>query len=700
MSARITSGLAGWRRCACLLLASFGFANAASAADEQLSQQRAKFLFVWETAQHGPEDAWRKLAAGLETYPLYPYLELAALQRRQAQLEPAEVRKFLDAWPDSVLAQTLRDAYLFELARRGEWKNFLAFYSAPSRSKELQCDALNARLANGDTPDFAQDIQPLWLSKNALPAACDAVFAAARAQHKLGADLVWQRIDLAAGAANADLVATLATLLDDAQQRSAAERIAYALREPAAALDEAAAWPDAPHTRDAVAFALERLARRDSDAAQARWSKLVAHFHFDGAQRDRVLHALALYPAASYAPGALTLLQALPASAADDATREWRVRTALAVQDWQAALDALEHMSEAQQADARWRYLRARVLVKLGRKDEATPIFGAIAQEANFHGFLAADWLDQPYVICTTRLAPPDSAAAALQARPGLVRAFEWFALDRLREARHEWDFTLAQLDPQERRLAAAAATAHGWFDRAVYALNQGDDLHLYDLRFPLARRAQIERDAVGAGIDPAWAYAIIRAESAWTTDAKSGADAWGLMQLLPGTARQLAKVEKVAFSGAADLFDADLNIRLGTRYLANMALHYDGSPWLASAAYNAGTDPVGRWVNARDALEPDFFIETIPYKETREYVARVLAFSVIYDWRLHGDAQSLASRLPRVGQAYAPPPADTPRKSVVCPAPSVAAAPAKAAPATVAPETPAASVSAASGAK
>jgi len=97
------------------------------------------------------------------------------------------------------------------------------------------------------------------------------------------------------------------------------------------------------------------------------------------------------------------------------------------------------------------------------------------------------------------------------------------------------------------------------------------------------------------------------------------------------------------------------------------MAMHYDGSPWLASAAYNAGVDPVGRWISARDALEPDFFIETIPYKETREYVSRVLAFSVIYDWRLHGNAASLSSKLPKVGQPYSPPDADAPRKAFVC---------------------------------
>jgi len=677
-----------WRRCRCwplLLLAIF--CGVGHAATDALTPQRDKFMLVWEAAQRAPEGTWRKLAEGLDDYPLYPYLELADLQRRLPRLQPDEVRTFLDAWPDSLPAQTLREAFLFELARRREWKNYLAFYSSATHNKELQCDALIARGASGEHVDFEHEIQPLWLSKATLPSACDELFSAARTHHKLGAELIWQRLDLAAAAGNTDLVASLAATFDEQAQRTAAEHIALALRAPVAALDQATTWPDSAHTRDALVLALERAARHDGDDAQARWTKLSAHFHFDTTQRDRVLHALALYPAASYVPGALARLEALPASADDDATREWRVRSALAVQDWAAALKALERMSDAQKSDARWRYLRGRVLVKLGRKDEATALFAGIAKEANFHAFLAADWTDQPYVICSAPAQMSADAQRTVRALPGLVRAFEWFMLDRLREARREWDYTLAQLDPAQRRIAAAVASEHGWYDRAVYTLNQGDDLHLYDLRFPLARRTQIERDAHNAGIEPSWAYAIIRAESAWTTDAKSGADAWGLMQLLPGTAKQLAKVEKVAYSSATDLFDPDLNIRLGTRYLADMALHYDGSPWLASAAYNAGTDPVGRWVNARDTLEPDFFIETIPYKETREYVARVLAFAVIYDWRLHGDAQSLASRLPRVGQAYVPPPADAPRKAVVCPATQSVAAPEAATAATLGPK-------------
>ena len=73
---------------------------------------------------------------------------------------------------------------------------------------------------------------------------------------------------------------------------------------------------------------------------------------------------------------------------------------------------------------------------------------------------------------------------------------------------------------------------------------------------------------------------------------------------------------------------------------------HFSGFPYLAIAAYNAGPAPVERWMAQRPGLDPDFFIDTMPYKETREYVARVLAFSVVYDWRLNGNAAPLNDRL------------------------------------------------------
>ena len=271
-------------------------------------------------------------------------------------------------------------------------------------------------------------------------------------------------------------------------------------------------------------------------------------------------------------------------------------------------------------------------------------------------------------MVCPSKVAHSDASDAQLDKQPDLARAFEFRELDMHAQARREWNFAMKKLDVPMQRLAADLAYRRGWYDRAVFAYSGKPETQtLYEQRFPLGLEKHVRHEAVAAGIDPAWAYAIIRAESAWMTDARSHADAYGLMQLLPGVAKQVAKGAKLPYGNARDLFQPRYNIQLGTRFLGQMADQYQGSPWLASAAYNAGSRPVGRWIGERASLEPDFFIETIPYKETREYVSRVLAFSVIYDWRMNGKVLALSSRMPKVGQPWRAPNDDTPRKSVTC---------------------------------
>ncbi|MGH8089254.1 MAG: transglycosylase SLT domain-containing protein, partial [Stenotrophomonas sp.] len=94
--------------------------------------------------------------------------------------------------------------------------------------------------------------------------------------------------------------------------------------------------------------------------------------------------------------------------------------------------------------------------------------------------------------------------------------------------------------------------------------------------------------------------------------------------------------------------------------YLRQLMNKYDSLPYVTIAAYNAGPTPTARWQSQRPNFDPDIWIETISYKETREYVARVLAFSVIYDWRLNGNALPVTDRMNGRLQAK--------RKSFTCP--------------------------------
>ena len=210
---------------------------------------------------------------------------------------------------------------------------------------------------------------------------------------------------------------------------------------------------------------------------------------------------------------------------------------------------------------------------------------------------------------------------------PSAKRAFEFYYLGRYIEARREWRFWLTQLNDREKLVAAKLANENGWFDRAIFTLSQVGYLDDVELRFPKAFDKKINQYAQKEEINPAWAFAIARRESSFMTDARSSAGAKGLMQLMPNTAKQL-KRGSISWQY---LYDADNNIQLGTKYLRKLLDKNKGNQVLATAAYNAGPHRVKAWLKNSSAMPADIWIETIPFKETRNYVKSVLAYQEIY---------------------------------------------------------------------
>jgi soluble lytic murein transglycosylase len=139
----------------------------------------------------------------------------------------------------------------------------------------------------------------------------------------------------------------------------------------------------------------------------------------------------------------------------------------------------------------------------------------------------------------------------------------------------------------------------------------------------------------------------LIRSESAMAVDALSGAGARGLMQLTPATAQQLAKRHGYAYGGPEQLMQAEENVRFGTTYLRDLLDRFGGNSVLVSGAYNAGPNAVDRWLKDRPLGDPAIWVESLPYRETRDYIPRVLAFATIYDWRMQRPVLRVSSRMP-----------------------------------------------------
>lgn len=611
------------------------------AAQAQSSDRRAELRAAFIAAESGQLDLGQ--AARFAREPIYPWLQATVLRKQIGSVAPDQLQGVLDGMGDQPAARWLRSAWLSELTKREDWPNFRVAYRG-SDDLALRCADLQSRMDSAGPADagWLADARQLWLTGDSLPAHCDAPMASFDRSGKLDDDLRWQRIDLAVAAGEIGVIRFVAKGFGPEPAKLANSYADY-LAAPSASVP---AWPNTERSRKVAVAAMSRLAKRDPDRA-AQVLRNIPSSALDAAQRGQVAYQVALWTVASYLPGAAERLNAVPASAYDDKLHEWRVREAISRRDDAAALAGITKMGDAQRKDSRWQYFEARLRERLGQSDAARALYIKAAQSPSFHGWLAADRLQRPYALCALEPSNDQKLAQRVAANAGLGRALDLFAIERPELAAREWSSATKVMTDDERRVAVRQAIADGWFDRAVFGMGMApDDLRHYSLRFPLHHEADIRVQSQVNGLDPAWVAGQTRAESSFMPKARSAADARGLMQLLPGTGSLTARRLGQPWLGAESLYDPSTNLRLGTAYLRQMLDRFGGFPYLAIAAYNAGPAPVERWRVARAQLEPDFFIESIPYKETREYVARVLAFSVVYDWRLNGNATPLGQRM------------------------------------------------------
>lgn len=597
--------------------------------------------------------------AHMSGHPAYGWVEFTALRRNLATLPASQADAFMQRYRGQAVAEVFREEWLRALHRRQDWAGIRAAWAPTIGNTALRCIELDARQRLGAADArWDQEVAAIWTSSgNSLPDECDAPFAAATTRGSLTPALRWQRLELAAAEWNPAVMRSAAAGLSGGE-RALAEDYAAFVQAPH---NRALLWPKTPRSRLVASHGLAKLGREDPDAAEARLPALAQALGFDDSERGRVLHQIALWTVASYLPRSAERLAAVPLTAYDERLHEWQVREAITRSDWKTALAAIQRMPPTQRNDSRWTYFAGRMHELLGEAQAARTQLTRAAREATFHGFLAADRLGQPYALCPLEL-PADAAVRARVAnRPEMVRAMALFGADRPGWATREWNAALETFSDAERRIAVAVAQDHGWFDRAVFSLGrQPEETRYYTLRFPLHHDDLIRAEARRHNLDPAWIAAEIRAESTFNPRARSPADARGLMQVIPATGQAVARRLGEPWGGAESLYDAAVSIRLGTAYLREMKERY-GLPYVAIAAYNAGPAPTRRWMEQRPGMDPDLWIETISYRETREYVARVLAFSVIYDWRLHGAAVPVSERMQ--GRV------DAPRKPFACPA-------------------------------
>ena len=598
----------------------------------------------YDAVRANDQERFQQIRARLNHYPLLPYLDYYQLAFRPGAADYNDVTRFIRQHGDTPQSNRLERAYLTYLAQSQQWSQFLRFYPAKPNSTDLLCMHYQARYYTGHKSEALQEAGKLWLTGQSRPDACDPLFqlwqqAGLRTQEK-----IWQRMKLAFEAQNPNLIRHLGAQLGGSLKPYGDQMIAL-FDQPARAMNPAS-FSTAPQSRQLLSLGLARYANEQPEPALRQLGEMKRRFGLNQAEVARVERAAARRLLLDRSTAQRSWLDATLVRMKDAELVELRARLAIWEQDWRGLEGWVKRMPMALQKEDRWRYWLARSLEVQGRQKPARELYLETANLRGFYGFMAAQRTGVPYRIKNQSVGHkvPDWRTASSR-WPFLVRVRELLAMNEITAARSEWIHNMDRNPVAQRLEFGHIALNQGWHELAILSSIRAEAWDAIDLRFPLPLKRTFSQMAQERTMNTSLLYAISRQESALYPLAQSPVGARGLMQLMPATARETASKLGVPYRNEQQLFDPAMNIRLGSAYLKRLLDVYDGNRILAAAAYNAGPGRVKRWREQSTNKPMDVWVESIPYRETRNYVQNVLSFDLIYQHKLQQPLRFMSER-------------------------------------------------------
>lgn len=620
----------------------------------------AAVLAAREAFVAGDQKRLALAAAAIGEHPLRSYGEFWSLQLRLRNERDAaaalddDVAGFLQRHPRTYVADRIRLEWLLNLGSRRDFAALLRERPAVvwDDDAQLRCYELLARYVTQQRrQEVAAEARSLLATtRESASEGCAALVDELIADGQLSA---WTRV----------------RALVEHNQLASAKRAAAALPAGEAAqaakiLDQPARWL-ATHERrisrqqiEPALLALARLARDDPERAAQFASSL--NLHLSAEQRGLVWGRIGHMASLKLMPEALAWYRhggeqvgVAPETVRADEVLEWQVRAALRAGDWPTVRSTIGRMPGALADEPAWVYWHGRALEAAGEHEAAAREYARIADRFEFYGKLAAEELGRPIALPAPAAPVSGDELAQMQGNAGLRRALKFYELGLRFEGHREWNWQIGVANEggrmTDRQMLAAAefARRNGVIDRMISTSERTREQFDFTQRFPAPYREQLEEHARAAGLDPPWVYGLIRQESRFIEDIRSSAGASGLMQLMPATARWVARKVGMRDYSPGRVTDVDVNLKLGTSYLRMVLDDVDGHPALASAGYNAGPGRPRAWRAALPGpVEGAVFAETIPFNETRDYVKKVMSNAIYYAALFDDRAPSLKQRL------------------------------------------------------
>ncbi len=621
-----------------------------------LSASDAVILHMREAFNKGQLKRLTELLPRAQNHVLAPWAAYWELSARLETAEPAEIGRFLTRFAGTYQEDRLRNDWLLLLGKSRDWSRFVkeaASYRMQDDS-EVRCYVLAMEHSLAKV-DMSQEAKALWLAQKNSEDGCAFAVQVHFDSQLLNEQDIWQKVRSALEF-----------------RRNAAARQAFDMVAPQAGAQWAAVTTKPERflirstlsnqrlTQELVVLALIRLAQSEPERAAellaGRWQK-----HLGPKQRDWAWAAIGMQAAQKLSDDALGFFANSKLSSMQDEHLAWYARAALRQGDWPRVSSAIGAMTPEAAAATTWVYWRARAMLALPGSDaaqqQARQLLQSVAGVRGFYELLAQEELGLDITPPTLPEPLSEAEKAAASNNPGLQRALAAIALGLRSEGVREWNYSANLHTPggmSDRELLAAAdlACRHEVWDRCINTSERTRSVIDLAQRFPMPHKQAVLARSREIGLDPAYVYGLIRQESRFIVDARSGVGASGLMQVMPATARWTAKKIGLTDFKPHQITERDTNIAIGTGYLKLVLDDFAGSMPMAAAAYNAGPGRPRSWRGQTGApvLEAAIWAENVPFAETRDYVKKVLANTTIYAAMISGQTQSLKARLGQVG--------------------------------------------------
>lgn len=596
-----------------------------------------------------------------EHYVLAPYADYWLMLLQLDQADNATVAAFLEKYNDYLFADRLRGEWLKALAKRQDWTTF--FVELPNFKRDdvaVNCYAADGRWQFNDnlTKDLAnlEQAKSLWMVATEQPSNCNQLFDDMQQAGVLTDADIWARFRLALQAGKNTLAKSIVARMPAVGNSANYKLLDRVYANPSLALNKKIVPLKSRYGRELNLYALERLAQTNTAQALSAYKRLESDM--PAVDRNYFYGRLAFQASRRLEPEALSWYKKVTANtddlALDKEQLAWYVRIALRQNDWRSILTAVSLMQPDQQAEAAWRYWKARALKENHQVVEANKLFTELSKERHYYGWLAQDELGDLMSNPPDFYKASDKEIEAIASMPAFIRSEAFQRLEMRWDAKAEWAWGTRNFDDKQMLAAAEYASRKQWHDLAIITADKTTTLHDYELRYPTPYRDLMKASARNQGIDEAWVYGITRQESRFMHYAKSGVGAAGLMQLMPATAKWIAKRAGWDSYNNSMIHDLNTNIQLGTYYLRYTLDLMGGKALMATAAYNAGPSRAKKWLSTQP-LEGAVYAETIPFSETRTYVQKVMANANLYAHRLGLKTISLKQRLgyvPAIGRS------------------------------------------------